>query len=367
MNALKYSALCLLALEAVNSAKLKTSTKQIMTDNLIINGGFETPVVSTFGIYDAIPGWTGSKKIEIGKGNIYNSKLSATNQVAELDPNENTALGQVINLPYNTNCSLGLKYAGRDGDSKSGINVYFNDKLVISDNRSLNSLFAATVAVNGLAGANNLRIEGTGVSDSFGITVDDVTLKCEILTTTPPPTTCDVKKNFIVNGDFQSPALTSFGTQSFQLLPNIPGWSTNSYLELGYGWRYNTVWGTLGNTNQVIDLDSCRNDPIWQSIYVNRVAECRLVFDHAATQADASNGIAVYFNGKIVYTQTVPSNRNKLTESIVVTSVTGENKVAFKGLGVSDNFGHTIDNVQLYCACPTDVVTTPPNPPVDTC
>jgi hypothetical protein len=361
MNVLKYSALCLFALEAVNSAKLKTSSKQsaLLTDNLIVNGGFESPVVATPTILDAVPGWTGSKKIEIGKGNTYNSRLSGNTQVAELDPNENTSLTQIINRPYASNCSLSIKYAGREGDLKSGLNVYFNNKLVISDNRSLPDLFLSTVSVSAVAGANQLRIDGTGISDSFGIVIDDVSLKCEVLNTTPTPSTCNPATNFIVNGDFQSPSL---GPLSYSLLPSIAGWTSNGTFELGKGWRYNLVWGDMSSANQVIDLDKCRNDPIWQSVLINRIAECRLVFDHAATQADSSNGIIVYFNGNIVYTQATPLNRNKQTESIVVTSTVGENRVAFKGTGTADNFGHTIDNVQLYCKCP-DIVTTPPPTP----
>ena len=47
-----------------------------VSPNFIVNGDFEFPQVDTHDVFQAIPGWQGTANVEIGKGNLYNSKLS---------------------------------------------------------------------------------------------------------------------------------------------------------------------------------------------------------------------------------------------------------------------------------------------------
>lgn len=373
MNALKYSALCLLALNAASSAKLRTNKDQMNNKNLVVNGDFEFPQVDTHDVFQAIPGWQGTANVEIGKGNLYNSKLSGNNQVAELDVYENTTLYQTINLDYDTNCLLNLQYGGRDDDfGNSGFKVYFNNKLAIADTDGVENLFNVKVHVKGKTGPNRLVIQGTGPSDSKGVVIDKVSLTCEDLVNTPGGidivnnngnNTCDVNKNYILNGSFSAPSLAeAYNAEHYAKVPSIDGWTSEGLIELGFGSKYNSVW-TEGN--QVVDLDQCKNDPIFQRVYINRVASCRIVFDHAATKADSSNGFSVYFNGKRVFYEPLPSSTKKFNQSIEVVSTKGQNVLAFKGEGAEDNHGQTIDNVQLYCACP-DTTPGPVDPdPVD--
>jgi hypothetical protein len=185
----------------------------------------------------------------VGQGSVYNAAWKG--QICELDGNHNDIISQTLtfDIKYNltpnadpATCSntatqsynLQFDWAPRtNGISKlesSQANVWFNSDLVASliptdADKGVNH-FSGNVAFS--ACINVLSFDGTGVSDSFGITISNVQLFAPASTT-----------NLIVNGNFASPALAA-GTWKVAS-GGIPGWSANN-VELGRRTIYNSAW-----------------------------------------------------------------------------------------------------------------------------
>lgn len=107
-----------------------------------------------------------------------------------------------------------MEYACRTSlDVKScRANIFWNDQFVV-DLAPLDST-KKTLNIKVRADSyrlNVLQIEATGIPDGKGLTIDNIKLfKDDDLT----------KKNVIVNGGFEEPALSS----DEQVLPSIKGW-----------------------------------------------------------------------------------------------------------------------------------------------
>jgi hypothetical protein len=335
----------------MSAAKLRSKSKSKLSPNLVINGDFEQPhLASGSVIYDAVPGWTGTAKVEIGRGDVYNINWGDNNQVSELDTYQNTRLDQIINLAGDVKCVLKFKYAGRDGDHLlSGLAVFFNNDKVYKDQGCHGYIAEASIDVQGKLGANTLSFKGTGEDDGKGVAIDDVQLFCEEIVTIPPPQCkLDASIEYIVNGGFEDPMCHN-GKHYY---PNIPGWSTFGILEIGTGNIYNAAW-----PSQVLELDSTTNYSTWQSFTLNEAGTCLITFQHAATTGDSSSALGLYFNGAEVFS-TNPTDKAIYNQAIKVIGLPGTNTIKFEGRGASDKNGATIDNVSIHCSCP-DVVEVP--------
>lgn len=95
-----------------------------------------------------------------------------------------------------------------------------------------------TLAVTVQVGSNSLQIEGAGISDSYGLTVDNVAL-----------VRAGTSVSIVVNGGFESP--NQHG--SWSILTDISGWKGIN-IEIGQGTIYNNGWNS-----QVCELDGNAN------------------------------------------------------------------------------------------------------------
>ncbi len=97
-------------------------------------------------------------------------------------------------------------------------------------------------------GENTLQLRGAGISDNFGLTVDNIKLVKEGTT-----------QNLVVNGGFENPKIDK-DWKGFH--EGIQGWSA-TYMEIGVGTFFNPRW-----PSQVCELDGAGNSIITQKIFV---------------------------------------------------------------------------------------------------
>lgn len=166
--------------------------------NLVVNGGFEaTPVASGSWVnVPSIPGW----QVVAGPGtgfevrNNDNGTAHSGNNFIELDTNGNTTIQQTFSsLSAGQSYDLSFWYAPRIGKSAqtNGISVFWNGQLL--QNIALNGGNTTTWSeyqfqVPALSGNNSLRFAATGLSDSYGGALDDVSLVASPLP--EPPAAC---------------------------------------------------------------------------------------------------------------------------------------------------------------------------------
>jgi len=155
----------------------------------------------------------------------------------------------VYNIPtLQTNKFLiQFQWACRQGvafESCQGI-VLFNDQIILSINPTNYAVKTENLIVFVQQGQNKLQFEGAGVSDSFGLTIDNVRFVRD-----------GTVLNLAVNGGFEAP--DTYG--SWGIFNDIPGWQ-GQQIEIGEGIIYNSGWG---NFNQVAELDSHQNYIITQ-------------------------------------------------------------------------------------------------------
>lgn len=100
------------------------------------------------------------------------------------------------------------------------------------------SIHIFKVNVTAVIGQNSLQIEGAGISDSYGLTIDNVQL-----------VRVGSAQNIVVNGDFQTP----YQAGGWHIFNSIPGWQGLG-IEIGWGDIYNIDWNS-----QVLELDGNSN------------------------------------------------------------------------------------------------------------
>ncbi len=243
------------------------------TANIVVNGDFSSPNVhGSWGIFTDILGWKGIG-IEIGHPSAYGIGSS---QQCELDGNQNYEITQyfIFDNQYNilkdlASCSdpfpnrdltytLSFDWAVRTVNinnlESSQANVLWNNFVIASlrytgNNAGVNR---ASYSVQLQSGDNILQFDGTGLEDSFGISIDNVKLVSAYNTT-----------NLIVNGDFSTPNVGS-GFQYYA--GGIYGWSA-AKAEVGASFRYNLNWPA----GQVIELDSDSNQRYTQVITISQL------------------------------------------------------------------------------------------------
>jgi hypothetical protein len=124
--------------------------------------------------------------------------------------------------------------------------VKWNDYVVQSLNPCDYSVNTASIYVNAKIGENNIKFEGTGVSDSYGLTIDNVRL-----------VKYGTNINIVTNGDFEIPCQSG----KWSIYDNILGWAGHS-IEVGAGSIYNHRWNS-----QVVELDGNSNSAMTQNFY----------------------------------------------------------------------------------------------------
>lgn len=163
--------------------KSKTSTKN--PHNLIVNGNFEQPDLNgQWSTFDNIPGWYPTRgKIEIGANNV-NRYLTGwgKTQILELDSHHddsNSIVNQDIQIEGEKKCELKFKYGARTGNASSSMDVKFNGILLQSIVGKDKDIHDASFIVDSVDGKNTLTFEAKGHENTYGMTIDLVSLVCE--------------------------------------------------------------------------------------------------------------------------------------------------------------------------------------------
>jgi len=137
----------------------------------------------------------------------------------------------------------------------------------------------ASYSVQLQSGDNLLQFDGTGLDDSYGITIDNVKLISAYNGT-----------NLIVNGDFSNP---NVGTGFTYSSGGIYGWSA-AKAEVGASFRYNPNWPA----GQVIELDSDSNQRYTQVIKISELLYGQLLLQVQKIigngQVNAATNLAVH-------------------------------------------------------------------------
>ncbi len=273
--------------------------------SIVVNGGFEAPDQhGSWSILTDISGWKGIN-IEIGQGTIYNNGWNS--QVCELDGNGNfeisqtfvfDSLFQIVADNGVASCSnpfpgrvltykLEFDWAGRTlginnlDSSKGNVlwnNVVIGSLVVSSANAGINhAVFQVTLN----AGSNILQFDGAGLSDSYGISIDNVKLTSVYNTS-----------NLLVNGDFQANVGISAGQFTY-INGGINGWVA-SRAEVGDCRLYNGAWGA----SQCIELDSDSNQRYTQVITISEAyyAQCLNYISLTVGNSQITNSLNLAIN-----------------------------------------------------------------------
>ena len=269
--------------------------RQGTSQNIVVNGDFSSPYVfQSWNIFNDINGWFGTG-IKIGFGpNAFGAP--GLSQMVELDGNANYQITQYFrfdnqfrqvsdrdiaacNNPFpgtTLTYKLEFNWAVRSNfgaipfDTSMG-NVLWNNVVLDSLHYGKNNnarLNRASYNVILNAGENVLQFDGTSLSDTYGLTIDNVRLF-----------STRNSSNLVVNGDFLSP---SVGAARNYFNGGIQGWSAVR-AEVGFGAIYNPGWV---NT-QVLSLDSGANQRYTQVITISQALYSQLVFQIRQIQGSA--------------------------------------------------------------------------------
>jgi hypothetical protein len=156
--------------------------------NLIVNGGFEAPVIGTvsYAIFPAIPGWTST----FGDGIEIQRWIAGTpyegNQFVELDSNSSSNMYQDIATDSGKTYQLSFAYSPRPGVSaaSNNINIYWDGNLLdsLTGNGAGDTVWTVySYAVEASGQASRLEFRDMGYSDSLGGYLDDVQLNCSVV------------------------------------------------------------------------------------------------------------------------------------------------------------------------------------------
>ncbi len=157
---------------------------------LVTNGSFEnlngstTLANGTWDIYNNIPGWHGiTNGIEV-RNNVAGSAFDGKYFV-ELDTTANSGMEQVINTTAGKHYTLSFAFENRPGVAlnSEGLQVFWGSQNLGTFNNSAN-WSTVTLDVVGLAGNTKLKFLAAGISDSYGSSLDKVSV-----TAVPEPET----------------------------------------------------------------------------------------------------------------------------------------------------------------------------------
>lgn len=150
--------------------------------NLVQNGSFEADAMpnGSWSIYPSLTGWTGTPNIEL-RDNVAGAAYDGLNFV-ELDTYSNSGMFQDIATTAGAHYTLSFAYSARPGTGNTNdINVLWNGSLVQalagSNPTGAHQWSVYNLDVIGGAGATSrLTFNAAGVSDSYGGSLDAVSL-----------------------------------------------------------------------------------------------------------------------------------------------------------------------------------------------
>jgi len=151
---------------------------------LLVNGGFEANHQSagTWANYDNLTGWTGgSHGIEL-RNNVAGVAAQGVNFV-ELDTTHNSSMTQSVQTVLGQHYTLTFQFEDRPGVaiSSQGLSVDWGGVEIAHVNNSLNGTWETrTYSLIGDGSAMKLKFIATGTSDSYGSSLDNVSLTAAV-------------------------------------------------------------------------------------------------------------------------------------------------------------------------------------------
>jgi len=175
-----------------------------------------------------------------------------------------SSLSNVFTFSFQWACRSSVQFISCEAD------ILWNDVIIASIVPADYNIHTFKVNLTVVAGQNKLQIEGAGISDSYGLTIDNVQL-----------VRVGSVQNIVVNGDFELPQ--QFG--GWNIYNGIAGWQGLG-IEVGWGDIYNVQWNS-----QLVELDGTTNFEITQ--YFTFDASYNLV-SNAAQYAPFGNKTLTY-------------------------------------------------------------------------
>jgi hypothetical protein len=156
----------------------------VVSANLITNSGFESPVISSsWVIMTSVPGWTlDDREIEYQTQSTVGLVPYESIQYAELDPNYNVRISQVISVKGGTVYDISFAQSCRAGDPHlpSYMGVYWDTTKLGQTTCTIvpgqsQAWATHTYTVTPVSDADvKITFADEGVSDSYGVLLDDV-------------------------------------------------------------------------------------------------------------------------------------------------------------------------------------------------
>jgi len=170
-----------IALAALLAAPLMASA------NLVTNGSFEADAqgANSWNIYANLSGWTGGDAgIEL-RNNVAGAAFDGSNYV-ELDTTRNSQMWQSVGTAFGQKYDLSFAYSPRENvpGTSNGIEVFWNglSQGVFTGNGapSGNTWATQNLSVTGAANASSLMFKAVGTSESYGGSLDAVSLTAAV-------------------------------------------------------------------------------------------------------------------------------------------------------------------------------------------
>lgn len=156
----------------------------VVSANLIANNGFETPAVSgSWQIFTSVPGWTlNDGEIEYQTQSTVGLVPYEGTQYAELDPNYNVRISQVVSVMGGETYDVSFAQSCRPDDRNlpGTLAVYWDGTLLGKTTCSRAQAESKTWATYAYTvtpasdGTATIMFADEGVSDSYGVLLDDV-------------------------------------------------------------------------------------------------------------------------------------------------------------------------------------------------
>ncbi|MDX1984871.1 MAG: DUF642 domain-containing protein [Bryobacteraceae bacterium] len=300
------------------------------TQELVTNGGFETPNItpdqSRFPV--TVPGWSviGAAGLELQRG-VGGATAYEGAQWAELDITSNTTIFQDLATVPGQQYLLRYSVANRPGVASSAVRVSWGGAVIDEHTVSAQGWLRVIKLVQATAPTTRIQFEARGASDSQGDWLDAVSV------TVPGA-------NVIQNGSFESPVI---GAVSANVV--VSNWTSS-----GPGGTSKIDRGLEGilaaDGQQWVELDGVGNTNIYQDVASQAGQRYLLTFAVANRQGSAGSSVRVVWNGQ---SQGVFSNVLAAFQTFRLELTAGgpSQRLEFQAAGTQDGTGDLLDAVML--------------------
>lgn len=164
--------------------------------NLISNGGFESPVTSSYVYYPTIPGWINSGGVAVQRNGSAWAAAAAPEGVQTAVLQNIASLTTTVGAPSAATYSLAFKAAARQYGGHQTLNVAVNGTSIYSVTPSSLGFTQYQTTLNLSAGTQTITISGTNNVGDNSAFIDDVVLTSTVSPTVQPITVGAVRWDY---------------------------------------------------------------------------------------------------------------------------------------------------------------------------